>query len=232
MKKLLIAIALLAAPLLAQDKIQRLVKLSYADPQAIAPLLRDFGVQMEANREMKVIVLSGLPDRVTTAESAIKQLDVPSAAQKDIELTAYFVVAGDRDTVTGNPIPQDLESVVAQLKNTFPFKNYKMMDALTIRTRSGVPASTTGILSTAANPPLSKFSFRSATAGAEGLIRIDNMRAGLRLPLAHGTEVQYIDTDLETDLDVKEGQKVVVGRSSLEGPDKALFLVLMAKTIN
>ena len=67
MKKLLIAIALLAAPLLAQDKIQRLVKLTYADPQAIAPLLRDFGVQMEANRDMKVIMLSGLPDRVTTA---------------------------------------------------------------------------------------------------------------------------------------------------------------------
>jgi hypothetical protein len=30
-------------------------------------------------------------------------------------------------------------------------------------------------------------------------------------------------------VDVKEGQKLVVGRSSLNGPDTALFLVLIAK---
>jgi hypothetical protein len=28
---------------------------------------------------------------------------------------------------------------------------------------------------------------------------------------------------------VKEGQKLVIGRSSLEGPTKALFLILIAK---
>jgi hypothetical protein len=32
-------------------------------------------------------------------------------------------------------------------------------------------------------------------------------------------------------VDVKEGQKVVVGRSSLEGPQQALFLVLTAHVI-
>jgi len=30
---------------------------------------------------------------------------------------------------------------------------------------------------------------------------------------------------------VKEGQKVVVGRASLEGPEKALFLILTAKVV-
>jgi hypothetical protein len=30
-------------------------------------------------------------------------------------------------------------------------------------------------------------------------------------------------------VDIKEGQKLVVGRSSLEGPGKALFLVLIAR---
>jgi hypothetical protein len=31
-------------------------------------------------------------------------------------------------------------------------------------------------------------------------------------------------------VDVKEGQKLVVGRSSVDGPDRALFLVLIAKS--
>jgi hypothetical protein len=43
----------------------------------------------------------------------------------------------------------------------------------------------------------------------------------------------YTDTGISTDVvDVKEGQKLVVGRSSLDGPEKALFLVLIAKVIN
>jgi len=33
-------------------------------------------------------------------------------------------------------------------------------------------------------------------------------------------------------VDVKEGQKLVVGRSSLDGPEKAMFLILIAKVIN
>jgi hypothetical protein len=31
---------------------------------------------------------------------------------------------------------------------------------------------------------------------------------------------------------VKEGQRLVIGRSSMDGPEKALFLVLIAKVVN
>ncbi|HEY2014947.1 MAG TPA: hypothetical protein VGH38_15675, partial [Bryobacteraceae bacterium] len=92
---LLLALTAMAQP--AQDqneRIQKLVTLKYADPQAVRALLINFGVDAQANGQMKVIALSGPRNRVTTAEDAIKQLDVPSAAQKDIELTCYFVVAG------------------------------------------------------------------------------------------------------------------------------------------
>jgi hypothetical protein len=44
-------------------------------------------------------------------------------------------------------------------------------------------------------------------------------------------KVEYRDTGIDQDVDVKEGQKVVVGRSSLEGPEKALFLILTARVI-
>jgi hypothetical protein len=43
--------------------------------------------------------------------------------------------------------------------------------------------------------------------------------------------VQYIDTGITQDVDVKEGQKVVVGRASLDGPEKALFLILTARVV-
>jgi hypothetical protein len=65
------------------------------------------------------------------------------------------------------------------------------------------------------------------------MIRLDGLHAGLRIPHMNAAKLEYIDTGISTDvMDVKEGQKLVVGRSSLDGPEKALFLVLIAKIVN
>jgi hypothetical protein len=234
MKRLILALALIAIPTMAQvgqdpaEKIQKLVTLKYADPQSVAGLLRNFGVDLQVDNRMKVIALSGPRNRVTTAEDAIKQLDVPSAGQKDIDLTVYFVVGSDQSNVTGSPIPKELDSTVATLKSTFPFKNYVMLDVLSLRTRSGVNADASGQLT---GNRITDFRVRSASLdGDGGMIRLDNLKAGLRVPIGAGEKMQYIDTGISTDVvDVKEGQKLVVGRSSLNGPDTALFLVLIAK---
>ena len=235
MKRLILALALMAMPILAQvgqdpnEQIQRLVTLKYADPQSVAGLLHDFGVDVRVDSRMKVIALSGRRSRVTTAEDAIKQLDVPAAGQKDIDLTVYFVVASDQANVTGSPIPKELDSTIATLKGAFPFKTYAMLDVLSLRTRvSGVGAGTTGQLS---GGRLTDFHIRSASLdGDGGMIRLDSLHAGLRVPMGSGEKMQYFDTGINTDVvDVKEGQKLVVGRSSLNGPDTALFLVLIAK---
>ncbi|HEY2018958.1 MAG TPA: hypothetical protein VGH38_35880, partial [Bryobacteraceae bacterium] len=130
--------------------------------------------------------------------------------------------------------PSDLQSTVATLKNTFPFKNYVLLDALSLRSRSGVGAETSGQLS---GSRLTLFRVRSASLEAEGsMIRLDGLHAGLRVPRATPgatTKVEYFDTGISTDvIDVKEGQKLVIGRSSLDGPEKPLFLILIAKIVN
>ena len=237
MKRLLLALVLVTAPVVAQtpqdpnERIQKLVTLKYADPSIVRRLLANFGVDIQSDDRMKVIAVSGPRNRVTTAEDAIKQLDVPAAAQKDIELTVYFVVGSDQPNLSGNPIPQDLQSTVAARKSTFPFKGYVLLDALSLRARSGVGADTTG---QAAGNRYTTFRVRSASIDGDGtMIRLDGLHAGLRIPHSDGGKVGYTDTGISTDVvDVKEGQKLVVGRSSLDGPEKALFLVLIAKIVN
>src|SRR5207253_5366977 len=142
---------------------------------------------------------------------------------------------------TGTAVPAEIRDVIAQLKSTFTFKDYRMLDVLTLRTRAGSSADTTGILSGATNPRLSNFSIRNATVSDDGgTIRIDRMHAGLRIPIGPKevptplnnkpvTRMEYMNTGIDQDIDVKEGQKVVVGRASLEGPEKALFLILTAR---
>jgi hypothetical protein len=243
MKKWVLALALVAAPLFAQqsafnpeERIQKLVQVKYVDPQSIRVLLINFGVDIQIDPKLKVVSLAGPRNKVTTAEEAIKQLDVPAAAQKDIELTVFFVVAGDQPNANAS-IPPDLQSTVGTLKTTFPFKTYTLLDSLSLRTRSGVGAETTGQLS---GNRFTTFRVRSASLEADGqMIRLDGLHAGLRIP--HNTYVnanalerktEYIDTGITTDVvDVKEGQKLVIGRSSLDSNEKALFLILIAKIV-
>jgi len=223
-------LALLAAPVWAQNEtVHRLVTLKYADPYAAQSLLKNFGVNIQADRQMKVLALSGPKSAVETAESALKQLDLPGVAQKDIDLTVYFVVGRDEVVSTpGAPVPADLQSTVAALKQTFPYKTYELMDALSIRSRAGSNASTTGQIGSSR---LTHFSVNSVNLdGDGGLIRIEGLDAGVRALQNLGQKSDYVQVSgIHTQtVGVKEGQKLVVGRAS-EGPGKALFLVLIAK---
>jgi hypothetical protein len=235
MKRIVLCALLAAAPMLAQappnERITKLVALQNVDPQAIQGMVRMFGVESTANGQMKSMVISGSPEKVAAAEAAIKQLDV---ALKNIDLTVYFVVGGDQANLEGGAVPQEIRDVITQLKGTFPFKEYKMLDVLTLRTRAGSMADTSGILNTGNPPKMSRFSIRNTTVSEDGTtIRIDRMHAGLKIPLVSpgGKGVEYTDSGIDQDVDVKEGQKVVVGRASLEGPQKALFLILTAHVI-
>jgi hypothetical protein len=232
--KRLIFTALLAFPLLAQQKeerITKLVHLKFADPESLRQVISQFGVNVTSNGPMKLMTINGFPAQLTAAEAIIQQLDVE---QKNIELVVHFVVGSDKTTLQGSPVPADIRDVITQLKSTFTFKEYRMLDVLTIRTRVGSRADTTGILDFGQSPPrLSTFSILNASVSEDGTtIRLDRMHAGVRIPVAAAPgKANYTDTGIDQDIDVKAGQKVVVGRASLEGPEKALFLILTAKVL-
>jgi hypothetical protein len=226
--KWMMVMALAAAPLWGQETVHKLVNLRYVDPHAAQNLLRNFGVQVQADRQMKVVALSGHKANVETAEAALLQLDKPNAALKDVDLTVYFVVGRDEAGVGSvTAIPADLQSTVAALKQTFPYKAYELMDTLALRSRAGSRANTTGQIG---GNRLTHFSVNSVNLEGEGMIRIDGLNAGVRQLQNLGSKSDYVDVSgVNTQVvDVKEGQKLVVGRAS-EGPGKALFLVLIAK---
>jgi hypothetical protein len=229
-----------AAPAAPPQYDQRLVTLKYADPQSVRNLLGVFELGMTVDSRMKVIGLSGRRDRVDAAEEAIRKLDVPSAAAKNIELTAYFVMGTDEPNNYARPaaaaegrvgaaIPQDLQGVVAQLKNTFPYKAYGLLDVLSLQTRAGGGAETSGQY----GPRFTVFKVGAASLDSDGaMVRLDHFHAGLKNPVKSGDKTDFMDTGITTDVvDVKEGQKVVVGRGNLDGPGTALFVVLMARVI-
>ncbi|HEY1242233.1 MAG TPA: hypothetical protein VGF16_16830 [Bryobacteraceae bacterium] len=252
MKRLLLVALVLLSPLAAQEQkkpedgkappsassgpnVQKIFILKYAEPNKIATLLQVFAARAIPNSDLHALAVTANPEVMPAIEDAIKRLDVPSAATPNIELTAYFLIGGDGEGAPGGAPPKELDSVIVQLKNSFPFKTYHQLDVLTLRTRAGQAADTTSNTgSVGPNLPgaTNSFKIRSATLSADGAtVRLDNMHVGIRMPALNPGGPNFSDLGLSADVDIKEGQKVVVGRLSVN-KDQALFLVLTARVVN
>ena len=250
MRRIWIALVLAAAvSLAAQDtkkgdsapkkpQVQRLFILKYADPSQLMNLLQVFDASVRQNAEMHALAIEASPEAIRAIEDAIQKLDVPSALPRNIEMTVFLLVATDAATPAGSPVPKELDDVATQLKNTFPFKSYGLLDVLTFRTRTGQSVSTTssgGSFQIGTRPVsvISSLRIGSISVESDGsTVRIDRMSSSYRVPVSSGGGGQYSYQDLgiQTDLDIKEGQKVVVGRLGISH-DQALFLVMMAKVL-
>jgi hypothetical protein len=243
MKRLLLILALVAAPLMAQEQkkeeapkepmVQKLFVLKYADPNRVSDIVRLFsGGPALANPEMHVIAVSAKADAMNAIEDAIKRLDVPSSAPQNIEFTAYLLV-GSQSEATAGTVPKDLEPVVTQLKNSVSYRSYRLLDTLQVRARTGQPAGTRsqggeikveGIA--APQRVTTSLSLRSSSLGSDGAIHMERLELGAGVSGGPPSGIYQIGTDL----DVKEGQKVVVGKTGLN-PSEAIFLVLTARVV-
>jgi hypothetical protein len=242
MKRFFLALLLMALPLAAQEEkkpatptVQKLFVLKYADPQSVRNLLQVFQASLNANRELRVLAVDATPDTMAAIEDAIKRLDVPSAAPANIDLTVYMVVGHEGESTSGNaPVPKELDPVVTQLKGAFAFKAYSLLDVLALRTRTGQQASTSssgGAMQSNGGqfqPVTTHLHLDTASVGNDGAtIHINKLNANFSVPTNNNN---YQNLSLETDIDVKEGQKVVIGRLGIS-KDQALFLVMTVKVL-
>jgi hypothetical protein len=251
MKRLLFALLLIALPLAAQEaqpkapppaaapRIQKLFLLKYADPTHVANLLGVFNASVRPDSDMHALAVETTSEATMTAiQEAIQRLDVASAASKNIEMTAYLLIGGETAGTEPSAMPKELDSVVAQLKNAFAFKSYRLLDILALRTRVGQRASTSSVgrpmqMGTNMPSPITQFRINSAGIGSdETTVRIDGLNLSIRIPVRSGSGEQFSfsDVGLQADVDIKQGQKVVIGRVSVA--ESALFVVLTAQVVN
>lgn len=161
---------------------------------------------------------------------------LPEATVKNVELTVYLV--SGVQTPAGDDVPQDLATTVKQLHSLFPYKGYKLADSFVLRGRStpaGSNANTQGVL------PGSglnyTFSYQRVRASSEKpyMVHIDGLRIVITQPLSYGLDGKQRGNNtvasISTDLDLAEGQKTVVGKSSINQTGDALILVIVPKVI-
>jgi hypothetical protein len=183
------------------------------------------------NAAMHAIAVSATASAMAAIEDAVGRLDVPSSAPQNVELTAYLLTGTNVDGAAPTTLPKELDGVVAQLKAAFAYKSYKLGDILTLRGRTGQRLNTTGVggsvtIAGAPLPIYTDFQVGSLSVGADGAIRIDSLQVNNKVPVGDRDQLRILA--LSTDVDIKEGQKVVVGKMALS-QNEAMFLVLMAR---
>jgi hypothetical protein len=243
MKKLAILILFAAVSCLqAEDQaVTRVFQLQYADARGLQTLLSPYG-RVEFSPMLKALTITARDNTVLSEiEQIVKRFDVPPPPVLNIDVTIYLMSA--LGTPSSGAVPPELEAVVKQLKNTFSYKGYQLIDTDVIRVRAGQGGEVSGVVNGAPsigpNKTISQVKFRSASVSTDEKgrsIRIDALKVGFKFPVASGEksgekQYQYIDTGINTDVDVREGQKVVVGKSNMDGSDRASIVVLTAKVV-
>jgi hypothetical protein len=250
--KLGIGLVWMAAFAWAQDErpknIQAIIDVHYADVNRLAQLLQPmFNANLRADATLHVIGVSGPTDMVTAVRAAIEKLDVPVASEPDVALAVYLI-SGMAQGQGSDDVPEELASTVKQLHVMFAYKNYKLSDTLVMRGRA-IPrgerpfnnrdTETEGVLPGTANLRYHlTYNSLNVSSGSPRTVHINGLRFSLQGPRVTSTNKENVTTDLTqtpanilTDLDVREGQKTVVGKSSVNAAGDALILVIVPKVV-
>ncbi len=153
----------------------------------------------------------------------------------------YLLEASREPPAAAASIPPDLQPTVTQLRNVFAYQNFQLLDTAVLRSRSGQMAQMNGVLSFGKDETAPYHLRLRPTVQADERtrsIRIDDLRFSTQradqpaFPRLPALLQKAAEASIIADIDVKEGQKVVVGKTGLEGTQRALILVLSGKIVD
>jgi hypothetical protein len=202
--------------------------------RALAPLGSGFkGATITYSDEFRTLTVRDFPENLAAIEEALKRLDTPQAARSDMDLRMYILIASNIEGAK-NPHPAELNDVVKQLQTTLAYKNYYLLTSSVQRVKEGsFQVQGEGIAEITAPlvemPTKANYSFSgnsvslSLSPAGSPIFQINDFQ--FSLAVQGNTERAHIRTGLT----LRDGEKVVVGTSTLR--DKGIIVVLIAKMI-
>jgi hypothetical protein len=204
----------------------------------LRPLLSGFkGATISSNSEFKTLTVRDFPENIATIEEAIKRLDMPSASRPNIELHMHVLVGFTSSTYVVSPltqVPAELKDVLAQLRGTLNYKDYEVAASVVQRltdTPRGLRGSGTGQISNLLQPGAPS----TALPYEYQINQVSLIQSPAGTPTIQIGELSFITmsekerAQIQTALNLRDGEKVVVGTATIR--DRALIVVLTAKVL-
>ncbi|MBS1785677.1 MAG: hypothetical protein JST24_09645 [Acidobacteria bacterium] len=225
----------------------RLILVQHASPYMLRDLLRPLlsagsGSTMDAmDRDgMRALTIRDFPENLAAIEEAVKRLDVDAPARKQVEFHIHILFATKQESA-GAAVPDELKDVLDSLKSTLAYRSYTPVASfvqraadgaevvegqgqaeMTIRTPKGEAQ---------AMPLILKWGIYhlAVATGPDGKPAISFPKFELSAYESLGSNQGARLASIETNLAMKDGDKVVVGTSMIR--DKALVVVVTAKIV-
>ncbi len=212
-----------------------MIRLKYVTPEEVQNLARayqsPYGRFTWTPANEKLLVVSDTPENLARLLAVIKEIDVKPA---DIMFTVQLVLGSE---AAGGPTDEALkdDKIIAELRSLLRYKTFALLDQNFVRTLDQKGAE---ILMGKA--PEFVISFRRpkyVKDGEDELIQVDIRLVRIDIGPGHstssGTPVPASTTDLvRTSLNMKSGEKTVVGVSKMDGGDKGLILIISGKVVS
>jgi len=203
----------------------KIFQIKFVEPNELQRALSMFRSNISVSGgSLRVLSVRAPKEIMPAIEDTIKRLDVPSA-NRDAELTIFILLASDQGDGAA-AVPPSLQSVVNQLKTVLSYKNYQLVDTLIAHVSESGPANLRGSVTIASMPVFYNFQsgFRiERPDGKPPILRLRGMRFGFQ---PGGRD----ELTVSTDVDVPQGQQVVVGKATMG--DRAMILVMTSKFPN
>jgi hypothetical protein len=226
----------------------RVFEVKHRDPENLLSVIRLLGsgmggANMSVNSEFNTITVRDFPENIATIEEAIRRLDTPAPATPGIEFHVHILIATNTAAATASPFPSEVSDVVRQLQSTLNYRNYSLMTSAVLRAKEGATGtSNKGVADfrlvtegAARNSPIFYEYFArqikiDGTTPNTSTVQIGVFSFNMRIPVeVTAGQIQFERVGFETPVSMREGEKVVVGTTTMQ--DKGLIVVLTARII-
>ncbi|HEY2321787.1 MAG TPA: secretin N-terminal domain-containing protein [Thermoanaerobaculia bacterium] len=196
------------------------------------------GAAVDVNAQLRTITVRDFPENLATIEQAIQRLDVPASVSTDAEMRIWIVIGAKAPIADAQPLPEDLQPVLKELRSTLRYSNYALMAATVNRVARGIMVEGSGVVEPAAlgmtakeqQPILYTFRLRQpaiVTANDRPALSTESFNFGMRIPIDVGKgTIQYQNVGFDTPVTVRDKEKVVIGTTTMG--DKALIVIVTA----
>ena len=219
----------LALPIAAQEELETEKKLrtvikatQHIDVAEAESVLGLLGVHFALKPDQNLIVLRGENYAIETALKVIEALDVP---RPSIDLNLFVLSASKEGRAD---VPEALQGAVAQLKNAFGYSGFHVLDSVMLRVLEGRQGGASGAIRLGEDPNRTgyRFGFDKITLAPGAGERDRNIRIKNLKFEVNGHIAGTYRAALMTDVQVREGQKAVIGSSTPQGVGETLIVIV------
>lgn len=207
-----------------------LIRLKYYTYGSMAGIMRALlsrDGQYLPGPESKIMFVTDYPENIAKVLQAIREVDVKPA---DLQFTVQLILGSEAEEKGGDAAPND--PVMRELKNLLKYKSYSLLDTSLIRAMDNAD-------SQVRMGEKAEFEFYvkpKVIKDEKGSLIQMEVRLRQTVPryadASSSAKVEYITTELiGTTLNLKPGEKTVVGVSKLDGGGKGLILIISGKIV-